>query len=252
MSRLSHVLGFSYVSLCCSAYFFPPSLSVSGSFTFRFSLYLFSIFDPSLPLYLGISFPCLNCPQTGMNSSVSAVRALAKWTTPQPAKKKHVQPTLHSHILLWFDIWAVQWVPSFIHLADYHKCCDVKRCRVAKSLSCCSAEMMSVQDAIIIFFGERPSCVANVTYVGRSVHPIRACVKFATTAEPTTAIHTASINGSDPQASAKSVTAIPIPFDALSRGHCTQRTCSLNCRAFMLGFRASEECASEREMDALV
>ena len=67
-----------------------------------------------------------------------------------------------SWITLPLDIVSLRFLfglYNFIHPRDSlffnsstQPCCDVTRCRVARSLSCCSAEMMSVQDAVIILF----------------------------------------------------------------------------------------------------
>ena len=77
-------------------------------------------------------------------------------------------------------------------------------------------------NAVIIFQRVTIVCrVANVAIVRRSVLAVRA--------EPTTAVHTASITGSDPQTIAKSATPTTISFDALSGiiSHSTARMCSL-------------------------
>ena len=59
-------------------------------------------------------------------------------------------------------------------------------------------------------------------------------------AEPTTAEHTASIAGSDPQVSERSVTSISISFDALSADPISLQGCVLwNRRAFMVRIMAS-------------
>ena len=81
-----------------------------------------------------------------------------------------------------------------------------------------SAEMMNVQDAVIIFFQrmtiecrQRLHTSEDLSSRTERLRQVRGLVR----AEPTTAVHTASITGSDPQVSAKSVPPIPISFDVL-------------------------------------
>ena len=67
-----------------------------------------------------------------------------------------------------------------------------------------SAEMMNVQDAVIIFSENDYCCVANVAHFGRSVLAIR-----------------------DPQVSARSVTPISMSIDALSEDPIPRQGCVL-------------------------
>ena len=65
-----------------------------------------------------------------------------------------------------------------------------------------------------------------------STRPVRA--------EPTTAVHTASTTGSDPQVSARPVISIPLSFDALSKEPIPLKGCVLWSRdAFTVRLMAS-------------
>ena len=73
-----------------------------------------------------------------------------------------------------------------------------------------------------------------------STRPVRA--------EPTTAVHTASVAGSDPQVSARSVAPIPIPFGALSQDPIPLKGRLWNRRAFKVRIMAGTKDERRRRV----
>ena len=111
----------------------------------------------------------------------------------------------------------------------------------------CSAKMTSVHDNDIIIFEGKTIVCRSQSIQDLTVGQESASSSRPAQAETNIAACTTSTTGSDPQISARSITPIPISFDALSADPIPLKRCVLWNRRRVW---SREEQHSERDSDA--